>query len=97
MELARGPRVISRLVRRLSAYRRVMADATEIRRRKRRSNRSVFVGIAIMAIALVTSSLGLAPELATTVAAIAGFVSVVYGVHVGWLVFYEREPDGPAS
>jgi hypothetical protein len=41
--------------------------------------------------------LGTGPPLATTVAAIAGFVIVMYGVHVGWLVFYDRETDGPSS
>jgi hypothetical protein len=31
------------------------------------------------------------------VAAIAGFVLLMYGVQVGWLVFYDRESDGPPS
>jgi Flp pilus assembly protein protease CpaA len=74
-----------------------MQDAAEIRGRKRRSNRAVLVGFSLMAFALLVSSRELAPPLATTVAAIAGFVIVMYGVHVGWLVFYDREPDGPPS
>ena len=35
--------------------------------------------------------------LVTTIVALAGMALVMYGVHVGWLVFYEREPDGPSS
>ncbi len=50
-----------------------------------------------MAVALLVSSWAAAPLLATTVAAVVGFILLMYGVHVGWLVFYEREPDGPAS
>jgi hypothetical protein len=50
-----------------------------------------------MAVALLVSSRGLAPDVATTVAAIAGFLILTYGVHLAWLVFYEREPDGPSS
>jgi len=72
-------------------------DAAQIRSRKRHSNRAVLGGAALMALALMASAWDLAPALATTFAAIAGFMLVMYGVHVGWLVFYEREPDGPAS
>jgi hypothetical protein len=50
-----------------------------------------------MAVALLVSSRGLAPDVATTVAAIAGLLILMYGVHLAWLVFYEREPDGPSS
>jgi Flp pilus assembly protein protease CpaA len=74
-----------------------MQDPEEVRRRKRRSNRAVLGGLCLMAVALLVSSFELAPPLTTTVAAIAGFVLVMHGVHVGWLVFYDREPDGPAS
>jgi Flp pilus assembly protein protease CpaA len=74
-----------------------MQDGAEIRSRKRRSNRAVLGGLCLMAFALLVSSRGLAPELATTVAAIAGFLLVMYGVHLAWLVFYDREPDGPSS
>jgi uncharacterized YccA/Bax inhibitor family protein len=74
-----------------------MSDAAQIRGRKRRSNRSVLGGICLMAISLLTSSWELAPAVATTLAAIAGFVLLIYGVHVGWLVFYDRESDGPSS
>ena len=74
-----------------------MQDAAEIRSRKRRCNRAVLAGAALMAVAMLVSGYDLAPQLATTLAALAGFVLVMYGVHVGWLVFYEREPDGPAS
>lgn len=73
-----------------------MGDA-EVRRRKSRSNRAVLQGLGLIAAALVLSCFDLAPQLATTVAAILGFALVMYGVHVGWLVFYEREPDGPPS
>ena len=74
-----------------------MQDAAEIRGRKRRSNWTVLTGLSLMAFALLVSSWELGPPLATTVAAIAGFVIVMYGVHVGWLVFYDRETDGPSS
>lgn len=74
-----------------------MQDARLIRSRKRRSNRAVLAGLLLMAVALVVSSTKLAPDLATTVAAIAGFLILMYGVHLGWLVFYERELDGPSS
>lgn len=50
-----------------------------------------------MALALYSSSLNLAPQLVTTAAAIAGFVLLMYGVHLGWLVFYDSDPDGPPS
>jgi Flp pilus assembly protein protease CpaA len=74
-----------------------MQDARLIRSRKRRSNRAVLAGLLLIAVALVVSSTKLAPDLATTVAAIAGFLILMYGVHLAWLMFYEREPDGPSS
>jgi hypothetical protein len=37
------------------------------------------------------------PDVVTTAGAIIGLGLVTYGVHVAWLVFYEREPDGPPS
>jgi hypothetical protein len=75
----------------------IVADPAWIRRRKRRSNRAVLGGLLLMALSLMASSSALAPPLATTVAAITGFVLLMYGVHVGWLVFYDRDPDGPSS
>jgi hypothetical protein len=51
----------------------------------------------LMAVALVVSSWELVPDVVTTVAAIAGFLILMYGVHLAWLAFYEREPDGPSS
>lgn len=74
-----------------------MQDAVDIHSRKRASNGGVLGGAFLMSVALLASWWGLAPQLATTVAAIGGFVLLMYGVHVGWLVFYEREPDGPSS
>jgi len=81
----------------IDAYRRCMPDPAEIRGRKRRSNRSVLGGTCLMAVSLLVSSRELAPPMATTVAAIAGFLLLMYGVHLGWLVFYDRESDGPPS
>jgi hypothetical protein len=81
----------------IGAYCRSVPDPAEIRGRKRRSNRSVLGGICLMVVALLVSSWELAPPMATTVAAIAGSLLLMYGVHLGWLVFYDREPDGPAS
>jgi len=74
-----------------------MQDRAQVGRRKRISNRTVFTGSCWMLFALVASAAELVPPLASTMLAIAGFVLVMYGVHVGWLVVYEREPDGPSS
>jgi hypothetical protein len=74
-----------------------MQDAAEVRGRKRRSNRAVLSGLCVIAFALLVSSFDLVPPLATTIAAVAGFLLVMYGVHLAWLVFYEREPEGPSS
>lgn len=74
-----------------------MQDAVEIRRRKRRANRAVLIGLCLMARAMLVSARNLAPPIATTVAAIVGFGLVSYGVHVAWLVFYDSEPEGPSS
>ncbi len=74
-----------------------MQDAAEIRRRKRRSDRAVVAGLSLIVVALLVSSRELAPALATTLTAIVGFGLLMYGVHVAWLVFYDREPEGPSS
>lgn len=74
-----------------------MQDPAQVRRRKRISNRTVFTGSCWMVVALVASAADLVPPLATTLLALAGFVLLVYGVHVGWLIFYEGDPDGPSS
>lgn len=54
-------------------------------------------GIGLMASALVVSAFEMIHPGVTTAGAIIGFVMLMYGVHLGWLVFYERESDGPAS
>ena len=72
-----------------------MDDPEVIRARKRRCTRSVLTGVTVMAVALLLSYRRLAPDLLTTAAAIVGFSLVAYGVHVGWVIFYDREPDGP--
>ena len=74
-----------------------MQDAAAIWRRKRRSNRAVLVGVVIVGFALLGSSLEVAPMLVTTILALVGMVLVMYGVHVGWLLFFDREPEGPSS
>jgi hypothetical protein len=74
-----------------------MQGAAEIRRRKRRSDRAVVAGLSLIVVALLLSSQEVAPAVATTLAAIVGFGLLMYGVHVAWLVFYEREPNGPSS
>ena len=74
-----------------------MQGPGEIRRRKRRSTEAVLAGLSLMVVALLVSSLRLLPDLATTLAAIVGFSQVMYGVHVGWVIFYERESDGPPA
>jgi hypothetical protein len=70
-------------------------DPQVVRTRKRRCTRAVLGGLVVMAVALLLSGRRLAPDLLTTAAAIGGFGMVMYGVHLGWLVFYEQEPDGP--
>lgn len=74
-----------------------MQDPAEVSRRKRRSSRAVLAGVSLIATALVLSVQPFAPPITTTVGAITGFALVMYGVHIGWLVFYDREPDGPSS
>jgi hypothetical protein len=74
-----------------------MQGPAELGRLKRRSNRAVVAGLSLIAVALLVSSWQFAPALATTLAAIVGFGLVMYGVHVAWLLFYDREPDGPSS
>ena len=74
-----------------------MQDTAELRRRKRRADRAVLIGLCLMALATLVSSRDLAPPIATTVAAIVGFGLMSYGVHVAWQVFYDREPEGPSS
>lgn len=57
----------------------------------------MLAGVGLMAVALLVSARDLAPMMLTTLAGITGFVLVMYGVNVGWQVFYDREPDGPPS
>jgi hypothetical protein len=72
-----------------------MQDPDGIRRRKRRSTKAVLAGLSVMSVALLVSVLGMLPDAATTLAAILGFGLVMYGVHLGWLIFYDRDSDGP--
>ena len=72
-----------------------MQDPDQIRRRKRRCNRAVLAGLSLLAVALLTSGLRLLPDLATTLAAVVGVCLVMYGVNGAWLIFYERDSDGP--
>lgn len=74
-----------------------MDDPEVIRARKRRSTRAVLLGLLVMAVALLISGQRLAPDVATTLAAIVGFSMVMYGVHLGWVIFYDRETDGPPA
>jgi hypothetical protein len=74
-----------------------MQDGEQVRHRKVWSNRAVFIGCCWMALALVASEAGLVSPLISTVIAFAGFVLLLYGVHLAWLVFYERDPEGPSS
>jgi hypothetical protein len=74
-----------------------MQDPDEIRWRKRRCDRAVLTGLSLLAVALLTSGLQMLPDLATTLAAIIGFCLVMYGVHGAWLIFYERDSDGPPA
>jgi L-lactate permease len=69
-------------------------DAAEVGRRKRRCSRAVIAGCSLMASALLLSAYEVGPPLATTIGALVGLVLLVYGVHVGWLIFYDRDDDG---
>lgn len=75
----------------------VSEDPAEIRRRKRLSNRTVLAGVVLMGTALQVSMADLVPPLFSTAMAVVGFVLLLYGVHVGWVLFYDRESDGPPS
>lgn len=57
----------------------------------------MLAGVVLMATAVLVSITDLAPAVLTTVAAVIGFVLLMYGVHVAWVVFYDRESDGPSS
>ena len=70
---------------------------SEIRRRKRRSNKAVLGGVVSMVMAVLVDLTELAPPLATTVVALVGLALLMYGVQIGWLVFYDRDTDGPSS
>ena len=74
-----------------------MQDAVQIHAWKRRSTRAVVAGLSLIAIALVVSSWQIVSAITTTFAAAVGLVLLCYGVHLAWLIFYEREPDGPSS
>jgi uncharacterized membrane protein (DUF373 family) len=74
-----------------------MQDAVQVRAWKRRSTRAVVAGLSLIAVALVVSSWQIVPAITTTFAAAVGLVLLCYGVHLAWLVFFEREPDGPSS
>jgi hypothetical protein len=69
----------------------------EIRRRKRRSTKAVLAGLSLISVALLVSVARALPDGATTLAAILGFCLVMYGVHLGWAIFYEAESDGPPA
>jgi hypothetical protein len=74
-----------------------MRSAAGIGSRKRRSTKAVVAGLSEIAAALLVSTWKLVPDLVTTLAAIIGFGAFTYGVYLGWQLFYDREPDGPAS
>jgi hypothetical protein len=74
-----------------------MEDPQVIRALKRRSTRAVLAGVVVMALALLVSGLQLAPDLLTTAAAIAGCSMMMYGVHLGWVIVFDRESDGPPA
>ncbi len=74
-----------------------MPEPDEIRRRKQRSTRTVLGGAGLITVGMLMSVLEIVTPLTSTAIALAGFVMILYGVHLGWVVFYEREPDGPSS
>lgn len=72
-------------------------EPDETYRRKRRSSRAVVAGLALMGASLLVSFWQMLPPVASTVSCLAGFALMLWGVHVNWLVFYDREPEGPSS
>lgn len=74
-----------------------MQQPADVWRRKRRANRAVVAGVAEMAVAMLLSAKHAGPLLLTTLGWVVGFALVLYGVHVGWMVFYDRDPEGPSS
>ena len=74
-----------------------MQDPDEIRRRKRRCTKAVLAGLSLIGVSLLVSALSLLPDQATTLAALVGFSLVMYGVHLGWVIVYEQESDGPPA
>jgi hypothetical protein len=74
-----------------------MRRPARIGSRKRRSTQAVVAGLSEIAAALLVSTWELVPDLVTTLAATIGFGVFSYGVYLGWQLFYDREPDGPAS
>lgn len=72
-------------------------DPAEIWRQKRLCNRTVLAGVLLMGTALLVSRAELVPLLFSTFMAVLGFILLLYGVHVGWVIFYDREDDGPPS
>ena len=69
-----------------------MQEPTDVWRRKRRANRAVLAGVAEMVVTMVLSAQHTGPLLLTTLGWLTGLALVVYGVHVGWMVFYDRDP-----
>lgn len=79
------------------AYRREMAYDGSVQGQERRSNRSVALGLALILLGLVTDARHLTPPVLASLAAVAGFGLVMYGVHLSWQVYYDREPPGSSS
>ena len=74
-----------------------MADDAELRVQKQRADRAALGGVVLMGLALLVSSLGWAPPLLTTAVAILGCGLLTYAVHLAWMMFVNRESDGPPS
>ena len=74
-----------------------MEDPQVVGALKRRCTRAVLAGLVVMALALLVSGLQLTPDLLSTVAAVAGCSMMMYGVHLGWVIVFDRESDGPPA
>ena len=64
---------------------------------RRRADHAALAGVLLMGVALLVSSFGAAPRPLTTGAAIVGFGLLSYAVHLAWMLFVNRESDGPPS
>lgn len=65
----------------------------ELRRASQRSWIAFLGGLGLVVVAVLASLTRVAPDLITTVAAIAGVAAMIYGLATGILLILDRTPD----